>query len=287
MKIRLGYQIELSCDLPTELLALLDPHPEFRPSVLHDSGLEHSRGINPEWHEDSFGNHCLRLSAPTGPLMLKRDLILENSGQPDLWPEDARETPLHDLPGEVLQFLLPSRNCETDLMMETAWERFGAIQPGWGRVRAIFDHVNDHLSFSDEHARNTRTAAQAWAGQKGVCRDFAHLAITFCRCMNIPARYVNGYLPDIGVPIDPAPMDYNAWCEVWIGDQWVTLDARHNQPRIGRIAVARGRDATDIPLLHSFGPHQLRSFSVWCDHYGGDLPLADLSTAPVGEQPRT
>lgn len=286
MKIRLGYQIEISCDLPTEVVALLDPHPEFASAIVQDSGLDLSPGVGPDWYEDSFGNRCLRLSAPGGPLTLKRDLILENSGKPDLWPEEAHETPIGALPDDVLQFLLPSRYCETDLMMETAWDLFGGVQPGWGRVRAIFDHVNDRLTFGYQHARNTRTAAEAWAEQKGVCRDFAHLAITLCRCMNIPARYVNGFLPDIGVPIDPAPMDYNAWSEVWIGDRWVTLDARHNQPRIGRIAVARGRDATDIPLLHSFGPHQLNTFSVWCDHYGGDLPPADLSAAPFGDQPR-
>nr|WP_283258319.1 transglutaminase family protein [Pseudomonas sp. GX19020] len=149
--------------------------------------------------------------------------------------------------------------------MTQAWELFGNVAPGWSRVRAIFDYVNRHLTFGYEHARPTRTASEAWRERVGVCRDFAHLAITLCRCMNIPARYANGYLGDIGVAPNPAPMDFNAWCEVWLEDRWFTLDARHNEPRIGRVVIARGRDATDIPLIHSFGPHQLTKFRVWTE----------------------
>ena len=163
----------------------------------------------------------------------------------------------------MLGYLLGSRYCETDHLSCLAWDLFGHMPSGWARVQAIVDYVHNRLSFGYGYARSTRTAAQAHEEQVGVCRDFAHLAITLCRCMNIPARYVNGYLGDIGVPPDPAPMDFNAWFEAFLDGKWYTFDARHNMPRIGRVVVARGRDATDVPLLHSFGPHQLSMFKVW------------------------
>ena len=175
-------------------------------------------------------------------------------------PRKRRST---SLPDECLGYLLGSRYCETDHMSGLAWSLFGHVPPGWARVQAITDYVHNHISFGYGYARSTRTAAQAHEERVGVCRDFAHLAITLCRCMNIPARYVNGYLGDIGVPADPAPMDFSAWFEVWLDGKWYTFDARHNKPRIGRVVVARGRDATDVPLLHSFGPHSLTMFKVW------------------------
>jgi transglutaminase-like putative cysteine protease len=175
----------------------------------------------------------------------------------------ARETPVAELPDDVLVYLLGSRYCETDHLSNIAWQLFGHLPPGWVRVQAIVDYVNSRLSFGYGYARATRTAAQAHEERVGVCRDFAHLAITLCRCMNIPARYVNGYLGDIGVPADPAPMDFSAWTEVFLDGKWYTFDARHNVPRIGRVVIARGRDATDVPLLHSFGAHRLSLFKVW------------------------
>lgn len=265
MLIRLGYEIEITCDQPTEVIALLDPHPDFAGSIIRTSGLQVSRSVPNRTYADPYGNSCLRLTAPAGALRLSRDSLVELDGRPDHWDETARECPLSALPDEVLGHLLASRYCETDLMMAKAWELFGNVAPGWTRVRAIFDHVNRHLTFGYEHARATRTASEAWQERVGVCRDFAHLAITLCRCMNIPARYANGYLGDIGVPDNPAPMDFNAWCEVWLEDRWFTLDARHNEPRIGRVVIARGRDATDIPLIHSFGPHLLTRFRVWTE----------------------
>ena len=170
-----------------------------------------------------------------------------------------------DLPDDTLQFLLGSRYIETDLLSQTAWDLFGDVTPGWTRVQAICDFVHARLTFGYEDARATRTAAQAFAERVGVCRDFAHLAIAFCRCMNLPARYCNGYLGDIGAPANPAPMDFNAWFEVFLDGAWHTFDARHNAPRIGRILIARGRDATDVPLVNSFGPHNLASFEVWTE----------------------
>lgn len=263
--IRLGYKIEINCNQPTEVIAMLDPHPDLAGYVTRTSGLQISHGVPYRTYTDLYGNLCLRLTALAGATRLSRDSLVEVSGEPDIWDETASENPVSALPDEVLGYLLASRYCETDLMMAQAWELFGNMAPGWTRVRAIFDYVNRHITFGYEYARATRTACEAWHERVGVCRDFAHLAITLCRCMNIPARYANGYLGDIGVPADPAPMDFNAWCEVWLDGRWFTLDARHNTPRIGRVVIARGRDATDIPMIHSFGPHQLTGFTVWTE----------------------
>ena len=161
--------------------------------------------------------------------------------------------------------MLPSRYCEIDLLADTAWKLFGQTPPGWARVQAIVDFTHRHLTFGYPQAKSTRTAFQAFQEKVGVCRDFAHLAIAFCRCMNIPARYCNGYLGDIGVPPDPAPMDFNAWFEAYLGGRWHVFDARHNTPRIGRILIARGMDAADVAMITSFGSHVLRKFEVTTD----------------------
>lgn len=265
MRIRLGYDIEITCEKPTPLVVFLDPRPEWQGCILETTGIMLTPAVPARLYVDGFGNCGLRLMAPAGRLSLYRDSLLEIDPRPDPWVPRAAEPSVDDIPDAVLPYLLPSRYCDVDLMLDLAWERFGAFPAGWERVRAIFDHVAGHLTFGYPHARATRTASQAWDEGKGVCRDFAHLAITLCRCLNIPARYVNGYLGDIAVPPDPAPMDFNAWCEVWLGGEWITFDARHNIPRIGRVPVARGRDAADVALLHSFGPHQLTRFTVWTD----------------------
>ncbi len=174
---------------------------------------------------------------------------IRDTGAYDFIDTSLPEVPIAELPDDVLVYLLGSRYCETDHLSALAWKEFGTITPGWTRVQAIVDFVHRRLKFGYPHARATRTAAEAYQEQVGVCRDFAHLTIALCRCLNIPARYVNGYLGDIGVPKDPAPMDFSAWCEVYLGGRWCTFDARHNKPRIGRIVVAHGRDATDVPLL--------------------------------------
>lgn len=263
MFIRLGYDISLSCAQPTEFVFLLDPHPEHAAQLRAQTDLLCTPDVPHGSYIDRFGNQCRRITAPAGPMHLRRDIVVEDDGTLDFRDPAARELAVWDMPPEVLEFLLPSRYCESDLMMDTAWELFGALEPGWPRVAAIFDYVHERLKFGYQFARATRTATQAHEERVGVCRDFAHLAVTLCRCMNIPARYANGYMGDIGVPADPAPMDFNAWCEVYLGGQWFTLDARHNVPRIGRVTVARGRDAADIPLMHSFGRHELKSFKVW------------------------
>ena len=263
MLIRLGYEIAVECPRPTPLISLLEIHQDRQGDIERQTQVITSPSVPSTTYTDIHGNTCRRFMAPQGSFRIIYDAVVKDSGEPDRVNPLAREVPVEDLPSDVLFYLLGSRYCETDHMADVAWSLFGELPSGWARVQAIVDYVHDRLSFGYGYARATRTAAQAHEEQVGVCRDFAHLAITLCRCMNIPARYVNGYLGDIGVPQDPAPMDFNAWFEAYLDGGWYTFDARHNIPRIGRVVIARGRDATDVPLLHSFGPHTLSLFKVW------------------------
>jgi len=221
-------------------------------------------------YHDSFGNVCSRLTVPPGGLTLTCDFEIEDSGEPDRIVPDAIQHPVEELPDDVLVYLLASRYCETDRLLQTAWSLFGHIPPGWTMVQEIVSFVHKHIEFGYHHARSLRTAWDGYQEQRGVCRDFAHLAITLCRCMNIPARYCTGYLGDIGVPASDAPMDFSAWFDVYLGGEWHTFDARHNTPRIGRILMARGRDATDTALTTYFGPATLAMFQVHTDEVLAD-----------------
>lgn len=263
MLIRYGYEIALTCPQPTPLVCLLAVH-EDRAADLRkpETFFTTPAGLTNSTYLDLYGNRCRRLTAPAGDLTIWGDATIADSGLADRVMPEAREVPVVDLPDHCLAYLMGSRYCETDRLSQTAWDLFGAVAPGWGRVQAICDYVNGHIQFDYMQARATRTAFEAWQERIGVCRDFAHLAVTLCRCLNIPARYVNGHLGDIGVPVVD-PMDFSAWMEVWLDGAWHTFDPRNNKPRIGRIVVARGRDATDVPLINSFGPHVLKSFRVW------------------------
>lgn len=263
MLVRVGYEIGIECDQPTPMTVQLTVHPDRRADIVGETGVCGDRGVRLEPYTDIYGNSCHRCMAPEGTFNLRYDAVVEDSGLPDPVAPLAREIRAHRLPTECLVYLLPSRYCETEPLSDFAWKRFGSTEPGWERVQAISDYVHNRLTFSYGYARATRTAFQAHEERVGVCRDFAHLAVALCRCMNIPARYVNGFMGDIGVAPDPAPMDFNAWFEVYLGDRWHTFDARHNQRRIGRIPVARGRDAADIPLFQTYGPHRLEHFNVW------------------------
>lgn len=224
-------------------------------------------------YRDSFGNWCTRLLAPAGRITLFSNGVVSDDGLPDPVVADAEQHPVNDLPEEALMFLLGSRYCEVDEMTTTAWNLFGNVKPGWTRVQAICDYVNRHITFGYHNARSTRTAGQAFTEGVGVCRDFAHLAVTFCRCMNIPARYCTGYLPDIAVPV-VLPMDYAAWFEAYIGGEWHMFDPRNNTPRIGRILMARGRDAADVAISTTFGPSALEQFTVICEEIeSGDASI--------------
>lgn len=265
MLIRVGYDMIFDVPAPVPMVLLLYTHPSRVPHLQHPEQLTTEPQIPVHEFTDGFGNHVGRLFAPAGKLRLRYDAIVEDSGRPDILDEDARQVPVEELPDEALPFLLSSRYCEVDLLSQTAWDLFGKMPPGWTRVQAICDWVNAHVSFGYEHARSTKTALDVYNERKGVCRDFTHLALTFCRCLNIPARYCNGYLGDIGIEPEPFPMDFNAWFEVYLGEQWYTFDARHNVPRIGRVLIARGRDATDVAMTTSFGSTKLERFEVWTD----------------------
>jgi transglutaminase-like putative cysteine protease len=262
MLIRAGYEIRFECDNPTHMLAMLSIHPSRNKDLVTTHHILTTPAVPIYDYLDAFGNVCSRVTVPQGGLALSCDFTIADDGQPDPAAPGAIQHAVEDLPDDILIYLLGSRYCETDRLSETAWSLFGQTQPGWPRVQAIADFAYNHMEFGYHHARSTRTAWDAYQEQRGVCRDFAHLAVTFCRCMNIPARYCTGYLGDIGVPASDAPMDFSAWFDAYLGGAWHTFDARHNQPRIGRILMARGRDATDTALITSFGPSVLASFQV-------------------------
>ena len=291
MLIRLGYEIAVEVEFPTAVYTYLNIHPDHKPDIVwlksqHDFGT---------CHVDIHGNELHRHTLAPGETILHYDAIIQNDGLPDVFNNMADQVDPANLPTECLPYLLGSRYCETERLSQIAWTRFGHYKCGADKVRAICDFVNSHLNFSYGYARSTRTALEAYNERVGVCRDFAHLAITFCRALNIPARYANGFMGDIGVPADPSPMDYNAWVEVYLDGKWFTVDARHNQPRIGRVLVARGRDASDIPLFSTFGPHQLNRFEVWTEEYKGlhsnisnrtrPLRLTTARYGPAGRSP--
>lgn len=262
MLIRAGYEIAIECNQETPLMALLSLHPS-RAADLRTPAIIYSSGAAPlEPGFDEFGNVRTRTVVPAGVLKLVTDFVVEDSGLPDEVAPWAQEVPIQQLPEEAVSFLLGSRYCETDRLSGLAWSLFGHTPRGWGRVQAIVDYVHQRLTFGYQFARATRTAWEAHEERVGVCRDFAHLAIALCRCMNIPARYATGYLGDIGVPASPSPMDFSAWFEVYLGGRWFTFDARHNTPRIGRILMARGRDAADCAITTTFGHSRLVQFKI-------------------------
>ncbi len=272
MLIRYGYEITLTCAQPTPLVCLLSVYDDHHQAIRVPERVFTTPIIPTSIYRGFFGNRCRRLTAPAGDLTLWGDTTIESDGRPDATDPAATEIPVADLPDACLVYLIGSRYCETDKLSQAAWDRFGAVAPGWRRVQAVCDFVHNHVRFDYSQARSTRTAFEAFNERVGVCRDFAHLALTLCRCLNIPARYVNGHLSDIGAPA-ANPMDFTAWIEVFLEGERRTFDPRNNLPRIGRIVVARGRDAADIPLINSFGPHGLKSFRVW---------TYEVSHAPMG-----
>ena len=273
MEIKVGFEIAYAAPAATPMVIMLSIHPSRFPDIVGTETIATEPNVPIKFYNDSFGNLCGRLVAPAGGITFHGSAIVRDSGRPDAIDPSAEQLPIEQLPDELLLYLMPSRYCETDRLSQIAWDTFGQLAPGWSRVQAICDFTNKHITFGYHNARNTRTAFEAYEEKVGVCRDYAHLAIAFLRCMNIPARYVNGYLGDIGVPILD-PQDFSAWIEVYLGGQWMTFDPRNNVPRIGRIVVARGRDAADVPLINSFGPHELKKFRVWTyDVTGLPLPL--------------
>jgi transglutaminase-like putative cysteine protease len=265
VKIHVGYELIYECPQPTPMILMLNVHYSRVSDLVAPDHLVTDPALPIAVYRDSFGNWCSRIVAPAGLTRITADAIVRDSGAPDRVVPEATQTPIQALPAETLLFLLGSRYCETELLMPIAWNLFGTTPMGWPRVQAICDFVNKHLTFGYPFARATKTAHEAFQERNGVCRDFAHLAVTLCRCMNIPARYCTGYLGDIGVPVVDSPMDFSGWFEAFLDGQWYTFDARHNTPRIGRILMARGRDAADVAIATSFGVNRLASFKVWTD----------------------
>ena len=265
MKIRVGFDFAYEFVAPTPMMLMLNVHPSRAADMVKPDQLRIAPTLPITRYADAFSNICTRLLAPKGMLQISNDAIVADSGLPDAVDLTARQHEVAELPHETLVFLLGSRYCETEPLMALAWSLFGSAPAGWPRVQAICDFVHSHVRFGYQYARVTRTAAEVLLERRGVCRDFAHLAVTLCRCMNIPARYCTGYLGDIGIPPEPEPMDFSAWFEVYLGGRWCTFDARHNTPRIGRILMARGRDAADVAISTTFGPNTLKRFIVHTD----------------------
>ena len=268
MRIRAGYRITYDCPAPSPLLMMLNVHPSRAADLETPDVMTADSGAPIHQYLDGFGNLCSRTLLPAGRTVLAADFIVRDSGLPDPVFPDARQAPVEDLPDDVIVYLLGSRYCETDKMSDLAWSLFGQTPLGWPRAQAIVNYAHQRIAFGYQHARPTKSALDAHNEQLGVCRDYAHLAITLCRCMNIPARYCTGYLPDIGVPLQ-LPMDFSAWFEVWLDGGWRTMDARHNKPRIGRVLMARGRDATDAAIITSFGDALMTGFEVISDEVEG------------------
>jgi transglutaminase-like putative cysteine protease len=265
MKINIGFDIVYDCPQPTPMILTLSIHYSRVSDLLKPDHLVIDPPVPIKAYRDSFGNWCSRIVAPKGGVHLRSDSTVNDPGTPDLVDRSAQQHEVHDLPEDTLLYLLGSRYCETDRLSETAWALFGNSPTGWGRVQAICDFVHENVRFGYDYARSTKTACETFNERQGVCRDFAHLAITFCRCVNIPARYCTGYLGDIGWPPSDAPMDFSGWFEAFLGGRWHTFDARSNVPRIGRVLIAQGRDASDAAISMTFGPNTLKSFRVWTD----------------------
>jgi transglutaminase-like putative cysteine protease len=265
MLLRVGYAFAYDCVQPTPMLHVLNIHYSRAADIVVPDAMVARPAVPVVGYRDGFGNWCTRLVAPTGAISLSADAVVRDSGAPDEVSPGARQHAVEDLPADTLEFLLPSRYCETDLFTETAWARFGGTAEGWARVQAICDFVHEWVTFGYAHARPTKTAWQTYHERTGVCRDFTHLAVALCRSMNIPARYCTGYLSDIGTATPPDEGDFSAWFEAYLDGRWHMFDPRNNVPRVGRVLIARGRDAADVPLSLTFGPNTLTSFTVWAE----------------------
>jgi transglutaminase-like putative cysteine protease len=265
MLIQVGFELVFQVPARTPMILVLYTHPSRSSSLRSEERILVSPTTSIDEFTDPFGNHCGRLVASPGKLRLWSKTTVEDSGVPDPVCRFAHQHLVEDLPQNVLPFLFGSRYCEVDKLTETAWALFGQTVPGWARVQAVCDWVHSNVTFGYQYARTTKSAWDVFQERNGVCRDMNHLALTFCRCLGIPARYVTGYLGDIGVPVSPCPMDFSGWFEAYLGGQWHTFDARHNIPRIGRVVMARGRDAVDVAMTTSFGPALLEKFVVYTD----------------------
>ena len=269
--LHLGCRLSFDVPVRTPMIAMLTVHPSRADHLEQPDRVTTEPPVRVHSYTDGFGNTCTRLVAPAGRFTISTDgLLRDDAGLADPVGQGAEQHPVEDLPDDVITYLLPSRYCENDVLSDEAWRRFNRVPGGWYRVQAVCDFVNTHIRFGYAQSRPTRTAVEAMRERAGVCRDFAHLAVALCRSLNIPARYCTGYISDVGQPPPYAPMDFAAWIEVYLGGQWWTFDPRNNDTRFGRVLIARGRDAADVPLTHTFGRHDLTGFEVWIDQVRRD-----------------
>ncbi len=283
MRVHLGCRILYESSFPTPMTLVLRP-----PQTYHHHLVEEQRRFSPDVpvHEylDGFGNLVWRLLAPVGPLEVFYDALADVPPTPDPVYADMPKTPVDALPDDVLVYTLPSRHCPSDLFINDAYALFGHIEGGWAQVQAVCDWLHDNIAYGAGSTAST-TGWDAYQQRGGVCRDFAHMGVSFCRALNFAARYVCGYLPDINVPVDPSPMDFHAWFEVYMEGAWRSFDARHNRPRTGRVLIARGRDAVDVALSTVYGDAQMHTLQVWADQVDDQETLNSLSlegSAPHG-----
>ncbi len=262
MRVHVGCKIVYESEIPTPMMLVLRP-----PQQYHHRIVEERQTVAPQVdvpsYIDSFGNQIWRILAPTGSLEIVYDALADVPATPDPVLPDLVKTPVNELPDNVLMYTLPSRHCPSDLFINDAWQLFGHIEGGWAQVQAVCDWLHSNVTYGAGSSTASTTGWDAYQQRRGVCRDFAHLGVSFCRALNFPARYVCGYLPDINVPFDPAPMDFHAWFEVYLEGEWRTFDARHNYPRIGRVLIGRGRDAVDVALATVYGNAPMTYFQVW------------------------
>lgn len=286
------FDLQFNLPAPVAMVTVLHLYPTLEPQLRSGNELKvemlsgytdvPNTAVPTTEYLDSFGNRCARFHAPAGYLRLSGQSILDADPLPDRIYSDANQAQIEDLPSDVLQFLLPSRYCQIDQFGAIAQDLFSHYTPGWARATAIRDWVHDKVTFNYNAARPTKTALDVFMERVGVCRDFQHLAITLSRCLNIPARYVTGYIGDIRRPYSGAG-DFSAWYQVFLDGQWIDLDARHNYPRLGRLLMAVGRDAADVAITTSFGAAYLASFYVESneiDEAGNKIP----PTLPAFEQ---
>ena len=267
MRIRVGCEFQYDATGYTPTVWQVRPRAEPMQRLVLESW-----GTSPPlpWssYHDAYGNVCVRLTLPPGPVLLRYDAQVEVPGIADDSDKEAYQVPVESLPDEAMAFLLPSRFCLSDVLQQRAWDLFGGTQPGWPRVAAVCDWVHDNVQFVVGSSNPLTSALHVWDSRAGVCRDFAHLGLTLCRSLNIPARYVFGYLPDIGIPPPYAPMDFCAWFEAYLGGRWWTFDPRNNERRIGRVVIGRGRDALDVAMVTTYGAPILQTMTVWADEIG-------------------
>lgn len=265
MEFRIGYEFKYEFPQSTPCLLILNVHHTRVSDLTRADYVLTNPSVPTAGYRDRFGNWCSRLVAPPGLLSISSDTIIHDAGQFDPQSPEAAQIPVEYLPNEIIVFLLASRFCESDKLLDLSWELFGKARPGWDRVQAICDFVHERIVFGYADADPTRTACEAYEDRIGVCRDYAHLAVAFCRALNIPARYCTGYLSDEGTPKPYPAGDFAAWFEAYLGGRWHTFDPRNNEPRKGRVLIARGRDAADVAMITTFGPNQLKGFRVWTD----------------------